>query len=289
MLKVWTNTEMGLPFNNYGDNLNEIEIFERREKYGCDLPDGVLLLTAGVDVQDDRFEIEVVGWGRDDESWGIEYAKITGNLEKKEFWKKLDFFLSKTYKFANGQELSIAHVCIDTGGHFTKEVYKFCKQPHKVRVTGIKGMGRNDIGFIHTSFTDPSTKARIQNLGVNTGKETIMTSLKIDEPGEKYCHFPKEKEKGYNITYFQGLTSEHQVTRIKNGIRRNVWELKKSNSRNEPLDLRNYAMAAHEMLKPIDHDTLEKLLNDGVNHSERKEVNESDRTRKVRRKTSSLL
>lgn len=50
-------------------------LLSRRERYNADLPDGVLLVTAGVDVQDDRFEVEITGWGKGYESWGILYKR----------------------------------------------------------------------------------------------------------------------------------------------------------------------------------------------------------------------
>ena len=80
-----------------------------------------------VDTQDDRFEAEVVGWGVDYESWGIKYAAIYGDLKLDQVWKDLDAFLSQTFTKPDGTKLKIICVCMDTGGHFTNQVYRFCK------------------------------------------------------------------------------------------------------------------------------------------------------------------
>ncbi len=270
-LKVWTNTELGETFALLGDGVDTMKLYERREKYGCDLPEGVLILTAAVDVQDDRFEVDITGWGRNYESWAIKYTKIYGELTKSEVWDRLDFYLNQTFKFKNGNELSIANVCLDTGGHFTTEAYKFCKRAKKYRLRGIKGMGGNGIQFLHKTTIIKEHKIRIQILGVNSGKETVMGRLKTEDIGESYCHFPSEPEKGYDLAYFEGLTAEHQIIKMVSGRPQALWELKRSGLRNEPFDLRNYNTAALEMLMPINFDALEDKINKGINHSKRKE------------------
>ena len=60
-MKVWINTALGETWEEKGKAVDEDTLLSRREHYGADLPDGVLLVTAGVDVQDDRFEVELTG------------------------------------------------------------------------------------------------------------------------------------------------------------------------------------------------------------------------------------
>lgn len=95
-MKVWTNTEMGQTWEEDGETIEDDELMKRREKYKCEVPEEVLYLTAGVDTQDDRFEIEIVGWGPEYESWGIKYAVIYGDTSNMEdqCWKDLDIFCS---------------------------------------------------------------------------------------------------------------------------------------------------------------------------------------------------
>lgn len=100
-------------------------------------------------------------------------------------------------------------------------------------------------------------------LGVDDGKTSIMSALKVKEPGPRYCHFPSNENKGYSKNYFHCLLSEHQVLKVIKGVKRYVWEKVSEGGRNEALDTRNYAMAAKEILKP-NYEELEKRFNDFV-------------------------
>lgn len=83
-MKTWVNTELGETWEEPGERLEDTELVNRREVYDAQVPEDVLVLTAGVDVQDDRFEVEVVGWGVGKESWGIRYQKIYGDMLKEQ-------------------------------------------------------------------------------------------------------------------------------------------------------------------------------------------------------------
>jgi phage terminase large subunit GpA-like protein len=96
-------------------------------------------------------------------------------------------------------------------------------------------------------------------LGVDSGKTTTMQRLKMKQPGPKYCHFPVQDERGYDQVYFKGLISEKQVVRKEKGQVVTVWVNIAKDKRNEPLDLRVYALAALRLLKP-DFDSLERKL-----------------------------
>ena len=84
------------------------------------MPDGVTLLTAGIDTQDDRFEIEVVGWGRSEESWSVAHDVIEGDLETPEPWERLDAYLKQIWRRADGRGFAIMAACMDSGGHHTR-------------------------------------------------------------------------------------------------------------------------------------------------------------------------
>ncbi len=266
-LKVWVNTALGETWEEKGEQADDKSLMSRREYYKAELPKGVLVLTAGADVQNDRIEIEVIGWGKNYESWGIAYEKIYGDLSKEEIWEKFEEFLDREFHFENGVGLNIANTFIDTGGSYTSQVYKFLKKMERKgkRISGIKGMGGSGISLLHKMSRNNSEKVRIYILGVDTGKELVMSRLKINEVGSGYCHFPSNSEKNYKEEYFKGLVSEKRVVRIKkNGEREFVW-IKKSNVRNEPLDIRNYATAAVEELRPA-FNILEEKINEGINY-----------------------
>lgn len=252
LLKVWTNTEMGQTWEEAGEQLEQEDLFKRREKYNCEVPEDVICLTAGIDTQDDRFEIEVVGWGVDKESWGIKYQIIYGDLKLPGVWNDLDTFLSQTFTRADGAKLKIICACMDSGGHFTNQVYKFCKARTARRIYAIKGKGGAEVPYFNKPTKSNREKAPLFTIGVDTGKSLLYQRLAIAEEGPNYCHFPKEKDKGYNETYFKGLTSEKMVMTYKRGKAQYVWTLKDSGyKRNEPLDIRNYATVALEIANPV--------------------------------------
>ena len=280
-LKTFVNTALGEPWEERGEAADDNVLLSRRERYNADLPDGVLLVTAGVDVQDDRFEVEITGWGKGYESWGILYKKIKCNLEQEEAWDKLEQFLDTELYFENGNSLLIAATCIDTGGHFTSEAYKFLKKMERKqkKIFGIKGMGGEGIPLINKISTNNVEKVRIFILGVDSGKEILMTRLKTVDEGPGYCHFPINADRGYDETYIKGLTSEQRVVSVKDNRATLKW-VKKSGTRNEPLDLRNYSTAAAEILRP-DWDVLEKKIRQGINYMKKRPPKERQKRKGV--------
>lgn len=250
MLKAWTNTSMGETWEEQGQQLDDYALMERRENYGSDIPDPVRVLTAAVDTQDDRFEIEVIGWGPGKESWGIEYHVIYGDLKQQKVWDELDEYLQRTWARPDGVRMGIAITCMDSGGHFTQDVYRFCGPREGRRIFAIKGQGRANSEHIPLINGRPTRtdreKALLFNLGVDEGKGKVMSSLMVHEPGPSFCHFPIGRR--YDEAYFKGLTAEKLVTRIRLGVSYQVWV--KVRSRNEPLDLRVYNQAALEILNP---------------------------------------
>lgn len=267
-LKAFINTSLGEVWEERadGEQVEDEELLARREYYLSDLPEGVVLVTAGIDVQDDRFEIEVVGWGKGYESWGIQYKVIKGDLTKEDTWDKLEAFLDTELYFEDGRSLLIAATCLDTGGHFTDQAYRFIKQmerKHK-RIYGIKGQGGVGIPLVNKQTTNTKTGVRIFMLGVDQGKELIMARLKIKEVGAGYCHFPKNVDRGYESSFMKGLNSEQRLIRFVKGKPRLEW-VKKAGTRNEPLDLRNYATAAVDILNP-NWDSLSEKVEKGINY-----------------------
>lgn len=251
-MKVWVNTELGETWEEQGERVDDTELFNRREIYDAEVPDEVLVLTAGVDVQDDRFEVEVVGWGIGKESWGIRYQKIFGDMLKEQVWQDLDRFLQSGFAKKDGTVLRILATCMDSGGHHANQVYIFTKERFERRVFAIKGKGGAEVPYIRNPSTNNRVKAPLFIIGVDAGKALLYQRLKHETKGPNYCHFPVNEEAGYDEFYFKGLTSEKMVVRFRKGRSVTAWELKDSKyKRNEPLDLRNYATAALEIANPI--------------------------------------
>ena len=267
LMKVWTNTEMGQTWEEDGETIEDEELIKRRENYNCEIPADVLYLTAGVDTQDDRFEVEVVGWGPEYESWGIKFAALygdTGNMQDP-VWDNLDAFLSQSFEKPDGSKLKIIVTCMDSGGHRTNQVYKFCKARFNRRIFAIKGSNDSAAAYIQKPTKNNREQAYLFTIGVDTGKSWLMDRLKLSEPGPGFCHFPREDGRGYDEKYFKGLTSEKKVMRYKMGRPYFAWELKDKgeHKRNEALDCRNYATAAIEisglpLKKPEDNEAKQK-------------------------------
>lgn len=252
-LKVFVNTVLGEPWETKIKGMDEKTLMQRRERYDYEVPEGVKVITAAIDTQDDRFEVEVIGWGAGKESWRIEYHRIYGDLNRPEVWQDLDRFLCRSWIGPAGREFRIIGACMDMGGHFTKEVYEFTKPREYRRIYAIQGKGINPKTAEHVPFIAKHTRTQMQNailihLGVDDGKMKVYDSLRVEEPGPLYCHFPDNEEKGYTQEYFLGLTAETQQTVKKEGVKYKTWV--KTRDRNEPFDLAVYNRAVIELLRP---------------------------------------
>lgn len=248
-LKVWTNTVLGETWEEAGEKLEEEELLKRCEGYPAEVPDEVKVLTAAVDVQDDRLEVEVIGWGSGKESWGIEYHVLYGDLKQPAIWHELDEYLSRTWTNQDGKRFGVAITLIDSGGHFTTEVYRFCSTREARKIYALKGQGMRNGEYVPLINGHKRTKrerAVLFSLGVDEGKAKVFSNLRINEVGPGFCHFPLGR--GYNLDYFKGLTAEVLKKKKHMGQTLTVWE--KIRDRNEPLDLRVYNTAALEILNP---------------------------------------
>ena len=247
MLKTFINTSLGEVWEEKGEITDYRIVANRAETYEAEVPDNVLVLTAGVDVQDDRIEVEVLGQGLQGETWGIEYKKIMGDPSKNGVWDLLDVYLKKRFKYKDGNYLTITSTFIDSGnGQHTNDVYKFCADKADRWIYPIKGRGGIGVPLV-TGPTKPKGKnVNLFTVGDDTGKSMVLSRLKIDKPGENYCHFPDDPERGYIIDYFKGLLSEKKITKEVKG--KQVVEWKVIYKRNEPLDCRKYALAAFDIL-----------------------------------------
>ncbi|HEY0545308.1 MAG TPA: phage terminase large subunit family protein [Pyrinomonadaceae bacterium] len=268
-LKVFVNTSLAEGWEDLSAQASVEDLESRREPYGELLPDGVLVLTAGVDVQGNRLEVEIVGWGIDDESWSIDHQVLMGDPSQNEVWQELKDLLLRDYEFeipiADGNEdgdgeaalvqtIRVACACIDTGGHNTEDVYRFARKHAGRRWYAVKGANTPGKPLISTPSLVGKPKVRLYNLGTETAKDTIAAHLLVAEPGPGYCHFPTEFERDgfvyYGEKYFKQLRSEHPVVRHERSKSVRRWEKLRPGVRNEALDLRVYAMAAKRILNP---------------------------------------
>lgn len=267
-MQVVYNTCFGLLWEDRGDLQDEDSLMARREEYPAELPEGTLVLTAGVDTQDDRMEYEIVGHGSFGETWGVEKGIIMGRPDDDATWDKLDeMVFDRVLHFENGVGLKMSMSFVDEGGHFTQDVRMRCRQRIGKHVFCIKGIPGPD-----RPYTAPPKQMKIvvnqvivgycwqYQIGVDSGKQIIMDNLAVQTPGQKYCHFPLRDD--YGSAYFAGLLSERLVYKT-NKRQPWVWEKLPGHERNEALDCRNYAMAAFKAL-PKDLDKIARMLKEAA-------------------------
>lgn len=242
-LKAWVNTVLGETWEDEGQDLDHGVLYQRREEYGTELPAQVCLLTAGVDIQADRIELEILGWDPLEESFGIRYDILHGDPDGVEVWEQLDVVLAETFQHPGGAKLAIAMTCIDAG-YKTTHVWNFVKRHPGGRmypVQGAPGMGRPMVSAPSQKRSGKNRRpVRQFTLGVDQIKSLVYSRFRITEEGAGYCHFPQGR--GYDEEVFAQLTAERCVTRVKRGVR--FYEWVKKRPRNEALDCRVYNTAA---------------------------------------------
>lgn len=241
-----------------GEALSEKELYDRREEYAPKdvnwiIPMEACLLTASVDVQDNRLEVEVEAWGPGKQNWGIEHHVISGSPSLDATWKDLeDKFLDKTYLHESGVALRITAMGIDTGGHHADEAYKFCKKWQRRRVYALKGSQIPGKPIKNKPSTKNKAKIPLYTVGTEAAKDSIFGWFSVEAPGPRYQHFPLT----YGFEFFRQLCAEAPKWKKDNrGRMVKVYEIRKGYQRNEGLDLKVYNLAAFEILNP----NLEKL------------------------------
>lgn len=250
LLKVFINTVLGETFTESGKTVSTNLLEKRKEYYNAQVPEGVLCLSAGVDVQLDRLEVEVLGHGKNQETWSIDYEIIRGDPEQSLVWNMLDLYLQKTWKHENGMELNIACTAIDSG-NLARIVYNFCRGREHRRIFPIKGKDGWGQGYLKRP------RERLKGEGiwlflayVDEIKSKIYSQLQIEDHGAGYQHFPDNYPDKYDDVYFRQLTSERLVTdKSRVGRHKLVWKLG-DGRRNEALDCRVYAILALMIIQP---------------------------------------
>lgn len=248
LLQVFYNTMLGELWELRDRTGLPEKLHARREHYDAEVPKGVLVLTMGIDTQDNRLEYEVVGWDRNEQSWGISRGVIPGRADSEGVWDEVDALLDREWQMKNGMKLRVMGTFIDSGGHFTTEIYRQCARRSSKRIWPIKGeqgMGK--------AYVRPMKRMSGQSnatgfmIAADTGKEAILYAAEVNEPGPRYMHFPLDYRAGYDEEYFRGLISERQVMHRRGGQSVVTWE--KTYERNEPLDCRNYARAVYRYFR----------------------------------------
>lgn len=252
-MRVWINTFLAETFEEDATKIDSKALESRCEEYTPEsIPEQVVLLTCAVDVQRNRLEYEVKGWGSDEESWGIKAGVFDGNTEEDEVWKNLDKLLDEEYTREDGVKLKLVRMFVDMG-YKDKRVLQFCGPRLGRGVYPCKGVNRVGLNVPPILPAKPSrnNRARIPhwNIGVTAAKSALHDRIEL-EPGPRSMHFGPA-EYGFNSDYFAQFASEKRYLKYSFGQPYYIFEKESDSIRNEALDLNVYNLAALHSLFPI--------------------------------------
>jgi phage terminase large subunit GpA-like protein len=260
-MKTLKNTILGETWQERGEAPDWQRLYERRTDWQLGMaPDGVLLLTAGADVQRDRIEVDVWGWGRNLRSWLVDHVVMEGDTARPEVWAQLSAFLGQTWDHASGCRMALARMAIDSGdGVTTDAVYSWVRAAGRGQVVAIKGVP----GFDRSTPVDGPTYVEVTEAGrrLRRGvqlwkvagavfKSETYRFLRLVAPTDEelatgaewphgFVHIPK----GTTAEWMKQLTAEQLMTiKTRQGFQRLEWQ--QTRERNEALDCRVYARAA---------------------------------------------
>lgn len=246
-IREFLNLKLGEPFEEIVEDLDIALLETHKLEYNAELPDDVLYLTIGVDVQENRLEYQIVGFGENNNWWVIRYGILVGDPEHDDVWNGLDGILLRPYSFKDGKKLRISAGCVDSG-YLADRVYKFTTPREHLRIAAIKGFGGEGIPIINNPTSKNRTHTKVMKVGVDAAKGVIYSRLRNHTQGKNFIYFPTDITHGCGDEYYKQLNSERRVLELKRGIKRFVW--KKIRDRNEALDTFVYALAAYEMAAP---------------------------------------
>lgn len=248
LLKTFLNLWLGLAFEERGGQLEPHALATRAEPYAAEVPPGVGILTAGVDVQADRLEVFVWGFGADEESWVIHWEQLDGDPGQVAVWDELTTWLRKPWKHESGRTLTIAAACVDAN-YQTDRVHRFCEAHRGARV--LPTIGRQGGGRPLLKAPGPRRSSSRRHalasyvVGVDSGKDRLASRLRVTEPGPGYVHFPDTLDP----VFYDQLTAETLKTVYVLGRPVRRW-VKLEGRRNEALDGAVLALAALAALGP---------------------------------------
>ena len=240
-LMSFVTTSLAEPWEDRGSRVEPHALAARREDYGADVdaPAGVIALTAGVDVQLNRFEVAVFGWGRNGEGWVIDAHVVPGDPTHPDVQAALLACLDERYRHASGVSLPILLTCIDSGYLPEKVAYALAGRRPR-RVFAVKGIGGR---FGEPSLLKFETDKPPVTLNVDGLKLETALGLEMAAPGPGYLHLSR---RCCDEEYLAQLCAEHRETKRRSGVATMVWV--EDRTRNEALDTAVYARAGLKIL-----------------------------------------
>lgn len=249
-MKVFVNTVLGETTEPQSTDIDQDSLRQRAESLIV-IPEGGLMLSAGVDTQDNRLAVLIAAWGRGEEAWLLHYDELHGDPDRPEVWEKLGAVIFRPWRHESGVDLHVTSVAVDSGGHKTQAVYAYARQ-HAPLVMAIKGMGeepgrggtsrpilghptQQDLDFGGQKIPDG---VQLWPVGTNTGYGLMTARLQKLDAGPGFIHVPA----GQDDEFFRQLASMREVTTWKKGIQKREWV--QVHRRREVLHCLIYAYAA---------------------------------------------
>lgn len=251
-MQVFYNTRLARTWKDDTEATSHAQLKSRAEDYRLrSVPRGVLILTAAVDVQHNRLELQIVGWGEGLERWVLDYQALYGDPAQDAVWQKLEEILVTPLRHPSGRNLELLAVGIDSGGHHTHEVYQFCRLRKHRHVLAVKGASKPGKPVLATrpSKVDVQWRGTMDKegadlwmVGTDTAKDWLYNRWKISS-GPGGVHFSNDLPEDY----YKQLVAEYKHTRYIKGHKRTEW-VKAKADRNEGLDLSVYNLACAHYL-----------------------------------------
>lgn len=262
--RVFVNTSLAEGWEDRGTRMEAHTLFSRREDYGEDVevPAAASALTAGVDVQSDRFELVVLAWGPAGERWVVDWSTIPGDPRSPDAQAALLAALDRRYAHGSGLLLPIHSTCVDSG-YATESIYDFVLAHQARRVFATKGYaGRSGEPIVgkaaQKTYGRRARPVLLYPVNVDDAKAEILASLALPGPGPGSMHFPLRVDTIHD-EFFAQLCAEHRETRYSRaGVATHyVWV--QDRDRNDVLDATVLALAACRLLRPNLRDMAERI------------------------------
>ncbi len=241
-LQTFINTIKAMSFEPPSINLATDDLFTRREEWDANsVPLKVEFITAGVDIQDNRIEINFIGWGTGFEAYNIQWVQVWGNTDQDKVWSDAFNELHKKFRRVDGKEMSISIGLVDSGFN-TERVYSFCATSKRLLATKGASESSQKVDFINKIKIIKG--AKFMMIGTHKGKSEVFRLLKVSEEGEGYFHYSSS----YTNQFFLMLTAE-KLEKVKNNRGYEQLRWVKIRERNEALDMTVLALAGAKILK----------------------------------------
>lgn len=254
-LQVFINTRLAECFNIDGEIAADASaLSKRRVEMTAQVPDGVGLLTAGVDVQGDRLEFLLIGWGEGQQAWLLKHERIYGDPEQQTVWDDLDLLLTAVRALPSGAPLKIRCAAVDSGA-FTNAVYRFVRTRQRRGVFATKGMSTRGKALINRPGRANKQGVRVVPLGTETGKDVLFARLKQTAIGPGFIHVTN----GVTDEFLDQFGSETRRIRHERGVPFVEYHLR-AGMRNEAIDLFVLNLAALHLLGAGVYDNLKSFV-----------------------------